>query len=303
MIRHSVASILGCILAAASLFVLNNVEAAGQPLPRILVFEEAVRGIEDTELRWPVAVAASSVEEFVVADAKPPRLVVFRKVGLSWQLAQTVRLPAAPVGLAHDGSRYLVSLRGGEGMFAFEGDQLLMRKIGIPDSVVPGALAPRAGGGILLYDFAGGRVLKLDSKGTRMAETAIEGRVTAVAEGPAGVMWVAVGEQAAVLRFDPNGALTARVEIPGEAPVPAWPAGLAIGSDGAVAVIDRHGGRILMLDDDGSPIGVGSRRGSEPGLLRFPRGVAMLPDGRLVVADEGNGRAQLFRRTDVADTP
>jgi sugar lactone lactonase YvrE len=156
---------------------------------------------------------------------------------------------------------------------------------------------------LLVYDYADGRVLRFDPNGNLLAQTAIEGRVTGLAEGPDGDTWVAVGEQSAVLRFDPNGAMTARVEIPGEGPVPAWPAGVVIDGDGDVAVIDRHVGRILLYDDGGSPFGAGSRRGSEPGLLRFPRAVGVLAGDRLIVADEGNGRVQVFRRTDKAEAP
>jgi hypothetical protein len=54
---------------------------------------------------------------------------------------------------------------------------------------------------------------------------------------------------------------------------------------------------VLVLDAAGQVAGVGSRKGSEPGLLLFPAGIARLPGGLVVVADEGNGRAQLFRRS------
>jgi len=39
------------------------------------------------------------------------------------------------------------------------------------------------------------------------------------------------------------------------------------------------------------------------GLLLFPAGVARLPGGLLLVADEGNGRAQIFRRSDAGQVP
>jgi len=65
---------------------------------------------------------------------------------------------------------------------------------------------------------------------------------------------------------------------------------------GEVLVADRHNGRLLVLDATGRPLGQGSRRGFDPGLLRFPSGIALLPDGGIVVTDEGNGRVELFRR-------
>ena len=84
--------------------------------------------------------------------------------------------------------------------------------------------------------------------------------------------------------------------MPGLGPAPAWPVGLIVEDNGEIVVADRHGGRILVLDTSGRWIGSGSRRGWEPGLLRFPSDIARLPDGRIVVADQGNGRIQLLRR-------
>lgn len=302
--RYSAAPVLlACVAVAVVSLGVPSLDAAPGTLPRVLVFEEAVRGNEDTQLRWPVAAAAASDEEFAVVDAKPARLLVFRKLGVSWQLAQTVPLPAAPAALAHVGNRYVVALRGTEGLMALEGEQLLIRKIGLPEGVVPGVIAPRRDGGLLVYDYATGRVFKFDPNGNLLAQTAIEGRATGLAEGPGGEMWVAVGEQSAILRYDPNGAMTSRVEIPGEGPVPSWPAGIVVDQDGDIAVIDRHVGRILLVDDGGTPFGTGSRRGSEPGLLLFPRAIGVLGEDRLLVADEGNGRVQIFRRTDKDETP
>ena len=304
MMRCSAGPILlACAAVVVASLGVSSLEAAQRNLPRVLVFEEAVRGTEESELRWPVGVAAASDEEFAVVDAKPARLLVFRKQGASWQLAKTVSLPAAPAGLAHVGNRYVVALRGTEGLMALEGEQLLVRKIGLPGGVVPGVIAPRGDGGLLVYDYASGRVFKFDPNGNLLAETAIDGRVTGLAEGPGGEMWVAVGEQSALLRFDPNGAMTARIEIPGVGPVPSWPAGIVVDSEGTLAVLDRHAGRILLFEDGGSPLGAGSRRGSEPGLLLFPRAVGVLAEDQLIVADEGNGRVQVFRRTDKAESP
>ena len=67
-------------------------------------------------------------------------------------------------------------------------------------------------------------------------------------------------------------------------------------SASSLVVVDRHAGRLLELDANGQLTGVGARRGWEPGLLLYPAGAARLPDGGVVVADEGNGRTQFFRR-------
>ena len=53
---------------------------------------------------------------------------------------------------------------------------------------------------------------------------------------------------------------------------------------------------MLVLQTGGEVAGFGSRQGWEPGLLNFPADVTLTPDGLVVVADEGNGRVQIFRR-------
>jgi hypothetical protein len=106
-----------------------------------------------------------------------------------------------------------------------------------------------------------------------------------------------------VLRFDAEGQRTSEWKLPADGPVPAWPSALALEPGGELYVLDRHAGRILLLDNEGRAFGVGSRRGWEPGLLRFPGALTRIEDGRLLVADEGNGRVQLFRRTDRSAAP
>jgi hypothetical protein len=284
---------------AAALAVAAALPAVAQiNLPRIFAVETTLRGSEEEEIRWPVAVAVASADEFAVADAHQPRLLRFRRVGVSWQLDLVAALPAAPVGLAFDGARYVVSLRGGAGLVALEGEQLLQRRIGIPRDVVPGPAAGRPGGGLLLYDFASGRVLTLDGDGKVTGGVAVEGRVTGLTAAPAGGFFVALGDRGIVRRHDVRGAAEATWEIPGVVPVPAWPVAMAVEPGEGLVVLDRHGDRMVLLDDSGRPLGTGARKGWEPGLLLFPAAVDRLPDGRYVVADEGNGRVQIFRRTD-----
>jgi len=288
--RPVAAFVLACTLCAA------GPAAAQTSLPRVLGLEDSLRGAEEQELRWPVATAAASADEFAVADAFVPRIFLFRSAGASWELAHVAALPAAPVALAHDGRRYVASLRGGQGLLALEGPQLLQRRIGLPRGVVPGPLAARSDGGLLIYDYAGGKVVELNAEGNPAGEVEVAGRVTALAAAPGGGFYAAVGDEAVILRYRPDGPRGTTWHLPGDGPVPAWPAGLAAEPGGGLAVVDRHVGRILVLDDGGRPVGSGARRGWEPGLLLYPSSITRLPDGRLLVADEGNGRAQLFRR-------
>jgi hypothetical protein len=259
---------------------------------------DVLEGSDDVHLRWPVATASSSAEEILVADAFQPRLLRFRKIGVSWQLEKTVPIEGTPVSLVWDGRRYVAALREGRGLVAFEGSDLAQRVHPLPRGVVPGPMAVYPGGDLLVYDYAGGRALRLGDDGTASAEVAIPGEVTALAVATSGGFYAAVASRGAVLHFDAGGGLQATWSLPSFEEVPAWPVGLAVDPGGDLVVADRHAGRILILDASGNVVGVGARQGWEPGLLRYPAGLALLPDGLVLVADQGNGRLQLFRRTD-----
>lgn len=283
----------------AGLWALTDPAATAQTvLPRVLTFIEALKGSEEVELRWPVAVAAASTEEIAVADAFGPRLLRFRKVGVSWQLDSSVELPGTPSDLVYDGKRWVASLRQGKGLVALEGPDLRQQQLPLPDGVVPGPLAVLPNGDLLVFDYAGHRVLRLSDEGKVTSEAAIEGAVTALAATAAGGFMAAVAAEGAVLFFDANGELSATWVLPADGRIPAWPVGLAVEPGGDVVVVDRHAGRLLVLDAAGRVVGLGSRKGWEPGLLLYPAGLARLPNGHLLVADEGNGRAQVFRRID-----
>ena len=297
MKRHAHLILLVGVIASLSHTGRLPVAAQANP-PRVLSFLESVKGTEEVELRWPVAVAAASAEEIAVADAFGPRLLRFRRVGVSWQFHGAVPISAVPVGLTWDGSRYVATLRQGMGLVAFEGSELVQRRLPLPRGVVPGAVAAFPNGDLLLYDYAGYRVLRLSADGDLVGEIPIEGDVTAVAAGPAGGIFAAIGPKGSVLHFDAAGQLDATWNLPESDKIPAWPAGLALEPGGDLLVVDRHAGRLLLLDANGRVVGLGSRQGWEPGLLLLPRGVARLPNGLVLVADEGNGRAQIFRRTD-----
>lgn len=266
--------------------------------PRVLTFMESIKGNEEVELRWPVALAAASAEEIAVADAFGPRLLRFRRIGVSWQLDHSLQLPGAPVDVIHDGERWVVSMRQGKGLVAFEGPEMLQRPLPLPRNVIPGPLTVFPNGDLLVYDYTGHRVLRLSAEGTLISEAPIVGTVAALAATAAGGFLAAVAAEGSVLSFDANGELSATWDLPASDQIPAWPVGLAVEPGGDIVVVDRHTGRLLVLDATGKVVGLGSRTGWEPGLLLYPAGLARLPNGQFLVADEGNGRAQVFRRID-----
>jgi DNA-binding beta-propeller fold protein YncE len=277
--------------------------AANGRAPRLLVWETAIRGDQEHELRWPVGVAAASNDEIAVADAYGSRLVIFKQLKGIWNVDRAVALPGSPLDIAHDGIRYVLSLRSGAGLVAAEGPQHQLRSISLPAGSVPGTVAAQRGGGFLIHDSAGNRILSLGPEASLTGQTPVAGNPTALASAPGGGFYAAFADLGTVRRYSLAGEVLESFQVPGEEPVPAWPTGIAALPGGAVVVVDRHGGRIVVLDAKGRLQGVGSRRGWDPGLLLFPAGIAALPDGRLAVADQGNGRIQIFRRLKAGSTP
>ncbi len=294
----------GRIEALLVILVLMTSPAVAQR-SRFLAFETVIQGSGDAELRWPVSVAAGSALELAVTDVHGSRLVFFSTAGdgEAWTGEHTVRLPAPPLAVVHDGRRYVVALRGLSELATVERAGAEPGRLALPAGTVPGALAATDAGGLLIYDAAQARVLALDDDGRRETETAVAGGLSALAAAPDGSFYAAFAEQARIVRYRPDGRVLAEWQVPAEAPLPAWPSALVIQPSGGLLIADRHAGRIVATGAAGRLTGVGSSKGWKPGRLLFPAGMTALPGGRLAIADRGNGRVQIFRKTDSGSPP
>lgn len=275
--------------------------ACAQATPdRVLAWRVSVKGDAEVELRAPIAAAAASDQEFAVADTVGPRILVFQQSGLAWQYTRSVDLPAVPVDLTHDGSRYIASLRQGGGLIALEGEGLSIQQLDLPKGVFPGPVAASDNGELFVYDYAGERVLHVSPTGSILARISVPSRVSALAAMPHGGFLAAHAEEQRISRFGPTGELELSFEMPDDGDRPSWPVGLSVDPNGEVLVLDRYNGRILAFTASGNWIGIASRRGWEPGLLLYPASISRISDSLVVVADQGNGRAQIFERIGVA---
>ncbi len=290
------------VLLVLLFFAVVLAPLSAQTPSRVLALETSLQGEDFGDLRWPVGVAVASAERLGVADVFGKRLLVFVLDAGTWNVERTITLPASPRALAHDGRRYLVSLANGT-LVSVEGDDFNMRMLVLPAGTVPGSLAARSGGGLLVHDLAGDKVLVLGEDDAVRGEVVVAGGLKAIASAPDGGFYAALPATAEVLRHGPDGELLRTWTVPGQGPVPAWPSDLFAAPGGDVVVIDRHGGRILALDAAGRVVGVGAGRGWQPGQLLFPTAIAEFPDGRVIVADQGNSRVQIFRRIEQESTP
>jgi len=138
---------------------------------------------------------------------------------------------------------------------------------------------------------------------------------------PAGNVWISdargpdeedpsqAGKGHVVIKFSPEGEVLLTLGeggVAGDGTGAALntPCDMAVGPDGSVYVGDGHEGqntddpntvaRIAKFSADGEFIASWGRWGSEPGELKTPHALAFDPLGRLVVADRGNNRLQIF---------
>ena len=84
------------------------------------------------------------------------------------------------------------------------------------------------------------------------------------------------------------------------------PCDVVTDADGTIYVADGHGGqlpgagphttaRVVRFAADGTYLGEWGSHGSSPGQFRTPHAIDLDSHGRVVVADRGNDRLQVFR--------
>lgn len=266
--------------------------AVDEPL---LVLETEIFGEGEGVLRWPNGVAAAAEGEIVATDLFGGRLIVFHRGDEGWKPKRTIHLDGAPAAVVALPDRYLVGIRGVPGLTAIDREHWQLRRVPLPEEVVPGAMAAVSGGAVLIHDAAGGRFLFLAESGSVTARIPVPGLIRALAAAPGEGFFAAVPAEGAVETITAAGTVAARWIVPGVEPRSAWPAALLSEPDGDLLVLDRHGGRVVFLDARGRPRGTGSREGRTAGLLHHPSAMAWIPTGRIAIADQGNGRVQIFR--------
>ena len=137
--------------------------------------------------------------------------------------------------------------------------------------------------------------------------------------GPDGAVYCVDNGDHSVRKFTPDGELLLTLGVPGtrsdtgyrtDLPVqihnvetvtrPAGPfngcTDIAIGPGGDIFVSDGYGNcRVHHFSPSGTLLNSWGEVGSGPGQFRLPHGIALTPDGRLLVADRENDRIQIFR--------
>ena len=73
-----------------------------------------------------------------------------------------------------------------------------------------------------------------------------------------------------------------------------FPASMITDKRGRIYLLDRNGGRLVILGQDGTLLERLSGMGWREGLLNYPSQVSLNQKGELLIADTRNNRVQIF---------
>ncbi|NDY41523.1 hypothetical protein G3N55_01470 [Dissulfurirhabdus thermomarina] len=232
---------------------------------------------------------------YYVVDAGDNRILSFDREGKFLSLFAAAGGLHRPVAAAKDGQRRLWILERGRNSLTrvdFAQKKLIPHEIRDRGrEVVPDGLQ-WAEGRFYVLDRASGRVLALDGKLAVAARFAGPRPFRAFrVRGDALYALDLPGREVRVFGLD--GRLRRTIALEGGV---RRPAGLEVGPSGFLFVLDRHRHDVAVFDTRGRLkyrfLGEGQARGR----LYYPAALVFDPWGRLCVADEGNGRVQVFMR-------
>jgi len=196
-----------------------------------------------------------------------------------------------------------------------------VRALGEGLVAMPNDLAFDHAGRLYVADSAADRVQVLERSGA-LARTIGAGPAPAALAFPAAVaiayppahpqgeLYVADQRNGRVAVFDLRGGFRRALGQPAPAFGTAWQGrfsrlqALAVDALGRVHALDAYQGQVQVLDGEtGAFLEAYGAFGSGPGQLSVPLGLAILRDGRVVVANAGNGRLEVLRTLPPAAAP
>lgn len=274
---------------------------------RLKYSTSAYSDIEGVGMNRPEGIACSK-DSFVVADTGNARLLLYSYANETLSPQATFKVTELPypirVQKASSGDMYVLDgklLRigrvGADG--AFKG-LLNLTGVPTPEQVVPRSFKLAGENGLLyILDIYGGRVLVVNGEGAYQRQIPFpseygffsdlavnyKGDVLLV-DSVEGVVYSTVGGGDAFSPLAKN--LKERVR---------FPSGIATDGRGTIFVVDSHGGKILILGQDGSILGEQLGFGWKESLLNYPSQVCISENENFFIADRYNSRVQILKVT------
>lgn len=265
---------------------------------KLRTFAGVYSDVKGAALKAPEGVTAAG-DGIAVADTGNGRVLRFALAGERYEAAAEYVVPELP---------YPIRLAGTSkaDLFVLDGRQRRIGRLGsagtfkgfldLPVGAVPRALTVDRSDALWVLDVGRRRVFSIGPDGTLAKEIALP------SERGAFFSDVAVGANGSVFVLDSVGrrVLVAKAGTDAFAPFGEtlekeldFATSIAVDESGRVFVADQNGGGIVTLGPDGSFRGRQSAMGWKEGQLRYPSALA-LANGRLLVADRGNNRVQVF---------
>jgi DNA-binding beta-propeller fold protein YncE/tetratricopeptide (TPR) repeat protein len=260
--------------------------------------------IKGPELARPVAAAASENRLYVV-DAKKRSLLIFDDDGKLLKAAggsgagalrdpRGVAVgPNGKVFVADSGAdRVLIYDRDGGFLSAFGEKGSEAGRLRSPESVAVGA-----DGRIYVADTGNDRVQVFTEQGILLCQIGSSGKLpgqlrgpTRVAVDPSDSVYVLDRGNDRIQKFDADARYLRELPLNGN--------DMAVDAYGFLYVLDGRNGKVIEESPDGQEIGKFGSYGTGLGQMKKAEGVAVTPDGAVIVLDTGNSRVHRVDLTD-----
>ena len=289
-------------LLAAAAFLATGARAYDS-----IRFSEPIKG---PELAKPVA-AASSGERLYVLDVKKSALLIYGADGKLWKTAggegdkpgsfsepRGVAIgPSGKVYVADTGNhRVQVLDRDGAFVSTFGEKGSEPGRLRDPQSVALGA-----DGRIYVADTGNNRVQVFTEEGILLYQVGTPGKLPGQLEGPTRVavdpsdeVYVLDKGNDRIQKFDASAKFMREFPLNGN--------DMAVDAYGFMYVLDGRNGKVIEESPDGLTVGKFGSYGTGVGQMKKAEGVAMTPDGAVIVLDTGNSRIHRIELTNKLKT-
>lgn len=267
----------------------------------------AYSDIEGTGMNRPEGVACSG-NSFVVADTGNGRLLLYSYENETLSSQATLKVSELPLPIR-------VQMASGGDFYVLDGKLLKIARVGAdgtfkgfinltgvpsPAQMVPRSFKVGGDSGLLyILDIFGGRVLVVNGEGAYQKHISFppdhgffsdlavnyRGDVLLV-DSVKGVVYSTSGGGDTFLPLAKN--LKERVR---------FPADITTDGRGIIFVVDHHGGKLLVIGQDGSVLGEQLDFGWKESLLNYPVELCINVNENLFIADRNNSRVQIFKVT------
>lgn len=106
-------------------------------------------------------------------------------------------------------------------------------------------------------------------------------------------IWALGQQEKRIYVYAENGRISKRIDL---ADLVSFPVSLALDASGSIYILERHRGKVVVLDRKTKFKYSFLSKGHGPQHLYFPIEIRFDPWGRLCIVDEGNNRVQVFQR-------